>query len=172
MKSRYAVLFRIGLVGLFFGAILTVILYFTMTAAHAGEPQGGGSTGLERQPVYEGLAELGNLTSPEEIIDQDGNKQLEDRPQTDERYVMGNQITYKSVLDTVADKLGVSLDQTSDADVLKFMSDWNALSYEARIKYGMWGENTPEGKVQTLLNKGVKFEEAKHQVDPNKTYWK
>jgi hypothetical protein len=165
MQMRYKYLIAI-IIGLMLAALMgTVVL--------ADDQISTKLTMKLKQAVYLGLAENGKKAMDMEI-EQSGP--LGSLTPTDECYELdddrGNATyAYRSVLDIVAGNMGKGVDFNKDSDIEKLLDDFNALDETSRIVYGIWGDDTPEGKVKQLLLKGKTLKEAKDSVDPQKAYW-
>lgn len=51
----------------------------------------------------------------------------------------------------VADNMRIKLDTSNPKDVEAFLITYGKLSYEDRLKYGVWGESTKEREKQKML---------------------
>jgi hypothetical protein len=76
-----------------------------------------------------------------------------------------------SIVIQVAQNIGEEIDVSNPEEVQDLLDKFQSLNYEDKIKYGVWGEQTPEYKVQQLLLQGIDFKTAQLMVDPNGDYW-
>ena len=79
--------------------------------------------------------------------------------------------TNKEVVLQVAKNMGRIVDANNLSEVEELLAEFDNLSAEDKIRYGVWGEETNESKVQKLFKQGKTFQEAQLIVDPNGDYW-
>lgn len=113
-----------------------------------------------REKVYYGKADAGtrhgNMTKPD----------LGKKPAvTDEVYETDRFTAYRSILEKVAANMGVTIDFDDGSAIETFVENFNALSYEDRLRYGLYEPGAGRDfQLSELIKAGKTLKEAERSL--------